>query len=293
MNRPTIAWLAAKLRDSALDGRAHMSEAATGTAIQLTDVRKTYGSTHAVDGIELRVEAGEIVAILGPNGAGKTTTIDMILGLTRPDSGRVSVFGMPPAQAAARGLVAAVLQAGGLLKDLSVAEAVRLIGTLFADSRPVDEVLDRAGIESIAGRMVGKCSGGEQQRLRFAMALPSDPELMALDEPTTGMDVAGRRDFWAAIRQDTQRGRTILFATHNLEEADAYADRIVLLRQGRIVADGTATGFSSKRPSRTPSPGSCSPPPRPTTSRSPLTTSRRRSSSSPGEMRAGPMRTSP
>ena len=147
---------------------------------------------------------------------------------------------MAPAAAVSRGLVAAVMQTGGLLKDLTVRETVRLTASLYAEPRPVDEVLERAGITGIADRLVGKCSGGEQQRLRFALALLPDPALMALDEPTAGMDVEGRRDFWSAIRRDAEQGRTVLFATHYLEEADAYADRIILLRQGRIVADGTA-----------------------------------------------------
>jgi ABC-2 type transport system ATP-binding protein len=150
------------------------------------------------------------------------------------------VLGMKPGAAIARGLVAAVMQTGGLLKDLTVAETVRLTATLFVTARPVKEVLERAGIADIANRLVGKCSGGQQQRLRFAIALLPDPALMVLDEPTAGMDVEGRRDFWAAIRTDAKRGRTVLFATHYLEEADAYADRIILLRHGKIVADGTA-----------------------------------------------------
>ncbi len=195
---------------------------------------------HAVDGIDLRLALGEIAALLGPNGAGKTTTIDMMLGLSHPDAGTVQVLGMSPAAAVSRGLVGAVLQTGGLLKDLTVRETVRMTASLYAAPRPVDEVLERAGITGIADRLVGKCSGGEQQRLRFALALLPDPALMALDEPTSGMDVEGRRDFWSAIRRDAQQGRTVLFATHYLEEADAYADRIILLRQGRIVADGTA-----------------------------------------------------
>ena len=195
---------------------------------------------HAVDGIDLRLALGEIAALLGPNGAGKTTTIDMMLGLSHPDAGTVQVLGMSPAAAVSRGLVGAVLQTGGLLKDLTVRETVRMTASLYAAPRPVDEVLERAGITGIADRLVGKCSGGEQQRLRFALALLPDPALMALDEPTSGMDVEGRRDFWSAIRRDAEQGRTVLFATHYLEEADAYADRIILLRQGRIVADGTA-----------------------------------------------------
>ena len=209
-------------------------------AIDLENVHRSFGTVRAVDGIDLHLELGEIAALLGPNGAGKTTTIDMILGLGQPDQGTVSVLGMSPSTAVSRGLVSAVLQTGGLLKDLTVSETVRLTASLYAEPRPVDEVLDRAGISHLADRLVGKCSGGEQQRLRFALALLPDPALMALDEPTAGMDVEGRRDFWSAIRRDAERGRTVLFATHYLEEADAYADRIILLRQGRIVADGTA-----------------------------------------------------
>jgi ABC-2 type transport system ATP-binding protein len=205
----------------------------------------------AVDGIDLTVEPGEIVAFLGPNGAGKTTTIDMMLGLSRPSRGDVEILGMAPHEAIARGLVSAVMQTGGLLKDLTVAETVRLTATLFGQTRPVEEVLERAGISDIADRLVGKCSGGQQQRLRFAMALLPDPELLILDEPTTGMDVEGRRDFWTAIRGDAALGRTVLFATHYLEEADAYADRIVLVRHGRIVADGTASEIKAMAAGRT------------------------------------------
>jgi ABC-2 type transport system ATP-binding protein len=216
--------------------------AARGTlpAIALRGLTKRFGHVTAVDGLDLTIEPGEIVAFLGPNGAGKTTTVDMVLGLNRPDSGSVEVYGRTPRAAVSHGLVAAVMQTGGLLKDLTVRETVELTAALFAHARPVDEVLERAGITDIAGRRVGKCSGGQQQRLRFAMALLPEPELLILDEPTTGMDVEGRRDFWGAIRADAERGRTVLFATHYLEEADAYADRIVLVSHGRVVADGTA-----------------------------------------------------
>ncbi len=208
-------------------------------AVDLQNLTKSYGRVTAVDQLSLQVEPGEIVAFLGPNGAGKTTTIDMLLGLARPDQGVVRVYGKSPADAVARGEVSAVMQSGGLLKEFTVAETVAYTASLYANARPLAEVLERAGITHIADRRVGKCSGGEQQRLRFAMALLSDPRLLVLDEPTTGMDVEGRRDFWGAIRRDAARGRTILFATHYLDEADAHADRIVLIRQGRIVADGT------------------------------------------------------
>ena len=220
-------------------------------AVDLVDVHKHFGHVRAVDGIDLTIASGEIVAILGPNGAGKTSTIDIILGLSHPNTGSASVYGMPPRQAISHGLISAVMQTGGLLKDLTVYETVEYTASLFARSEPPSAVLRRAGIEDIADRRVGKCSGGEQQRLRFAMALMSDPELLVLDEPTTGMDVEGRRNFWAAIRKDAQQGRTVLFATHYLEEADAYADRIVLMRHGKVVADGTASQIKAMAAGRT------------------------------------------
>ena len=220
-------------------------------AISIEGLTKDFGQVHAVRGIDLRIEQGEVVAFLGPNGAGKTTTIDMLLGLSRPSTGTVEILGRQPREAIARGLVSAVMQTGGLLKDLTVRETVAYTASLFADTQPVDDVLAHAGISGLADRRVGKCSGGEQQRLRFAMALLSDPALLLLDEPTTGMDVEGRRAFWSAIRQDAEKGRTVLFATHYLEEADQYADRIVLMRRGRVVADGTGSQIKALSNGRT------------------------------------------
>jgi ABC-2 type transport system ATP-binding protein len=220
-------------------------------AVELKDVRKHFGAVQAVRNVDVSIASGEIVAILGPNGAGKTSTIDIILGLSRPTSGRVSVFGMQPRHAISRGLVSAVMQTGGLLKDLTVKETVQYTASLFAQKEPADGVMERAGITQIADRRVAHCSGGEQQRLRFAMALVSDPELLVLDEPTTGMDVEGRRSFWASIRKDAEQGRTVLFATHYLEEADAYADRIILLRHGQKIADGTASEIKAMAAGRT------------------------------------------
>ncbi|WGL50684.1 ABC transporter ATP-binding protein [Nocardioides sp. BP30] len=223
----------------------------TVPAVRLVGVTKTFGQVRAVNGIDLELQPGEVVAFLGPNGAGKTTTIDMILGLSQPTSGTASVLGLKPRDAIARGLVSAVMQTGGLLKDLTVRETVTYTASLFADTLPVDEALANAGISAIADRKVGKCSGGEQQRLRFAMALLPDPALLLLDEPTTGMDVEGRRTFWNAIRKDADQGRTVLFATHYLEEADQYADRIVLISKGRKVADGTGSEIRALAAGRT------------------------------------------
>jgi ABC-2 type transport system ATP-binding protein len=225
---------------------------ATTPAVELDQAVKRFGPVTAVDGISLRIRPGEVVALLGPNGAGKTTTIDMLLGLSAPTAGGVRVYGRPPHEAVALGLVSAVLQTGGLLKDYTVEETVKLVAVLFGrPARVAAEALERAGIADIGKRLVGKCSGGQQQRLRFAMALVPDPELLILDEPTTGMDVAGRHDFWTAIREDARSGRTVIFATHYLEEADAYADRVVFVRRGRVVADGTAAEVKALASGRT------------------------------------------
>ena len=232
-------------------GPVRTIESTVPLAVELKNVRKHFGDVQAVRDVDVNIAPGEIVAMLGPNGAGKTSTIDIILGLSRQTSGRALVFGMHPRQAVTRGLISAVMQTGGLLKDLTVKETVQYTASLFAQSKPAAEVLDRAGITQIADRRVGKCSGGEQQRLRFAMALVSDPELLVLDEPTTGMDVEGRRSFWASIRKDAEQGRTVLFATHYLEEADAYADRIILLRHGQKIADGTASEIKAMSAGRT------------------------------------------
>jgi ABC-2 type transport system ATP-binding protein len=230
--------------------RAAPADAVT-SSISLRGVSKSFGPVHAVRDLDLEIRQGEVVAFLGPNGAGKTSTIDMILGLSAPSTGEVRVLGMQPHEAIRRGLIAAVMQTGGLLKDLTVAETVAYTASLFPTTAPVADVLARAGIAEIGDRKVGKCSGGEQQRLRFAMALLPDPALLLLDEPTTGMDVEGRRAFWAAIRSDAARGRTVLFATHYLEEADAYADRIILVSKGRVVADGSAAEVKQLASGRT------------------------------------------
>ncbi|MFJ3408073.1 ABC transporter ATP-binding protein [Promicromonospora sp. NPDC090134] len=227
----------------------------TAPAIEASGLVKEFrgpgGTVRAVDGLDLTIRPGEVVAFLGPNGAGKTTTIDMVLGLAAPTSGTVRVFGKEPGRAIADGQVAAVMQTGGLLRDITVGETVELTAALFGRTGPATPFLERAGIADLAHRKVAKCSGGQQQRLRFAMALVSEPDLLLLDEPTTGMDVEGRREFWAAIRNDAAAGRTVVFATHYLEEADAYADRIVLVSHGRVVADGSAAQVKALASGRT------------------------------------------
>jgi ABC-2 type transport system ATP-binding protein len=222
-----------------------------GSAVHLAGLTKRYGEVTAVNALDLTIHPGEVVALLGPNGAGKSTTIDMMLGLTRPDDGSASVYDRRPAQAIAEGKVGAMLQSGGLLPDLTVTEIVRLTASLYPKHRPVDGVLERAGVTDLATQRVGRLSGGQQQRVRFAMALVADPDLIVLDEPTTGLDVEARRAFWTAMRAETAQGRTVLFATHYLDEADAYADRIVLMRAGGIVADGTPNHIKSLVSGRT------------------------------------------
>jgi ABC-2 type transport system ATP-binding protein len=200
--------------------------------------RTPRGVVRAVRGIDVSVAPGETVALLGPNGAGKSTTIDMILGLIRPDDGTVSTLGRRPRKAVDDGLVGAMLQAGALIRDVSVRELLAMMASLYPQPLGVEETLELVGIREIADRRTQKLSGGQAQRVRFALTLAADPELLVLDEPTVGMDVESRRAFWRSMRVFAARGRTVLFATHYLEEADAYADRAVLLANGRVVADG-------------------------------------------------------
>jgi len=233
-----------------------MSESTTSTAeIQLSGLVKSFdgpsGPIRAVRGIDVEISAGETVALLGPNGAGKSTTIDMLLGLLRPDSGSVSVFGRSPSEAVAQGAVGAMLQTGALIRDLSVRELVAMMASLYPAPLDIDDVLELTGVSEIAAQRTQKLSGGQTQRVRFAVALVSNPELLVLDEPTVAMDVEGRRSFWTTMREFAAHGKTIVFATHYLEEADAYADRAVLMAQGGIVADGPTTEIRAMVGTRT------------------------------------------
>ncbi len=216
---------------------------------------KTYRSgareIRAVRGIDVSVAAGETVALLGPNGAGKSTTIDMLLGLAAPDTGTVAVLGGTPEDAVGAGLVGAMLQTGSLLRDLTARELVAMMATLYPRPLDVDSVLELTGTTEIAGQRTQKLSGGQAQRVRFAIAIVGDPELLVLDEPTVGMDVESRRAFWTTMREFASRGRTVLFATHYLDEADAFADRVVLLARGAVVADGPPTEIKAMVGSRT------------------------------------------
>jgi ABC-2 type transport system ATP-binding protein len=222
-----------------------MTETTLAAGLRLRGLTKSYGPVRAAAGVDLDIVAGETVALLGPNGAGKSTTIDMLLGLTRPDAGEAAVFGRTPEAAVRAGLVGAMLQSGGLISEVTVRELLVLASSLYPAPMPVDEVLERADLTELADRRTTKLSGGQTQRVRFALALVPDPELLVLDEPTAAMDVESRRRFWASMRQLAAAGRTILFATHYLDEADEYADRIVLMAGGRVVADGPATAIKA------------------------------------------------
>ncbi|MBL1085557.1 ABC transporter ATP-binding protein [Streptomyces actinomycinicus] len=224
--------------------------ATTTPVVGFDQVTKTYGSVRAVDGLSLRLYPGETVALLGPNGAGKSTTLDLLLGLKPADGGTVSLFGTTPREAIVAGRVGAMLQSGGLMDGVTVAELVKLACSLHPRPYPVADVLARAGIAQIADRKVDKLSGGQAQRVRFALATAGDSDLIILDEPTTGMDVSARQAFWATMREQADQGRTVLFATHYLEEADAIADRVLVLHRGRLLADGTAAEIKAKAGAR-------------------------------------------
>jgi ABC-2 type transport system ATP-binding protein len=199
------------------------------------------GPVRAVRGVDLSIERGETVALLGPNGAGKSTTLDMVLGLSEPDAGSVSIFGRRPRDAIAAGEIGAMFQTGALIGGLSVRELVSMMAALYPRPLNVRDVLDLTGTLAFADQRTQKLSGGETQRARLALALVSDPELLVLDEPTVALDVEARRGFWAVMRSFAASGKTVVFATHYLDEADAYADRVVLIAHGEVVADGPTT----------------------------------------------------
>ena len=222
----------------------------TAPVVAFDQVSKAYGEVRAVDGLTLTLRPGETVALLGPNGAGKSTTLDLLLGLKQPDGGSVRLFGTTPREAIVAGRVGAMLQSGGLMDEVTVAELVRLACALHPKPYKANDVLARAGIAQIADRKVNKLSGGQAQRVRFALATAGDSDLIVLDEPTTGMDVTTRQAFWATMREQADQGRTVLFATHYLEEADAIADRVLVLHRGRLLADGTAAEIKAKAGAR-------------------------------------------
>ena len=219
---------------------------ATTPAIELTGLTKTFGDLTAVDHLDLTVPRGQMLALLGPNGAGKSTTTEMVLGLATPDSGTVRVGGTEPTLAAQEGRVGAMLQNGTLLEDVPVRLMLSLVAGVCAHPLPLDDVIERADVSLLLRKNTSRLSGGEAQRVRFALALLPDPEVILPDEPTVAMDVETRRRFWDRMRHVAAEGRTVLFATHYLEEADQEAGRVVVMDRGRIVADGTGSEIKAR-----------------------------------------------
>ncbi|MFG1806341.1 ATP-binding cassette domain-containing protein [Streptomyces sp. NPDC049040] len=215
-------------------------------AVHFGAVHKSFGSVEAVAGLDLEIARGETLALLGRNGAGKSTTIALLLGLDRPDSGEVRLFSGTPQEAVRAGRVGAMLQVGQPIPRTTVRELVGFVASTYPHPMPVREALDLAGIGELAGRRVDRLSGGQAQRLRFALAVAGGPELLVLDEPTAALDVEARRAFWRSMRSYAARGNTVLFSTHYLEEADDNADRIVVIDQGRKVADGTGEAIKRR-----------------------------------------------
>nr|WP_248296609.1 ABC transporter ATP-binding protein [Streptomyces sp. S1D4-11] len=211
----------------------------TERAVSFTGAVKAFGAVRAVDGMDLEIGRGETVALLGRNGAGKSTTISLLLGLNEPDEGTVALFGGPPQAAVRAGRVGAMLQETRPVPRVTVRELVSFVAGRYPAPLPVADALELAGIGDLAGRRVDRLSGGQAQRVRFAVALAGNPDLIVLDEPTAALDVEARRAFWDSMRSYARRGHTVLFSTHYLEEADAHADRILVIDHGRLVADGT------------------------------------------------------
>jgi len=218
--------------------------------VSFENVSKHYGSLRAVDGLSLDLRSGETVALLGPNGAGKSTSLDMLLALRKPTSGKIEMFGSDPYHAVKSGRVGAMLQSGGLMPEVTVRELVTLVTGLQPRPEPVDLTLKRAGIAQFADQRVDRLSGGQTQRVRFALAICGKCELIVLDEPTTAMDVETRQLFWASMKEEVAEGITLLFATHYLEEADQAADRILVINRGRLLADGTPAEIKARAGAR-------------------------------------------
>ncbi|WP_448613522.1 ATP-binding cassette domain-containing protein [Modestobacter sp. URMC 112] len=220
-------------------------------ALDVEGLTVRYGETLAVDGLDLRIAAAETVALLGANGAGKSSIVNAALGTFRPAAGRVRLLGQDPATAIRRGGVGAMLQHGGLPGESRVGEVLTLVRRQYDDPWPTADLVTTTGIDGLLGRPVDALSGGQRQRVLLALALAGAPPLLVLDEPTSAMDVEGRQAFWATMRGLAGRGHTVVFATHHLDEADAVADRVVVVDAGRIVADGAAAAIKSRVAGRT------------------------------------------
>jgi len=210
-----------------------------GPVASLRGVGFSYGQVKALQHVDFDVRPGELVALLGPNGAGKTTAVHLLLGLLKPSAGTVSVCGGNPVHSEVRTRIGAMLQVAKVPETLRVKEHIDLFSSYYPQPLPLPQTLAIAGLESIGDRLFGELSGGQRQRVLFALALCGDPDVVFLDEPTVGLDVEARRTLWVEIRNLVARGKTVLLTTHYLEEADALADRVVVIHQGKIIAEGT------------------------------------------------------
>lgn len=215
-------------------------------AASLTDVSKRLGGKPVLDRLSLSVRAGEVTALLGPNGAGKSTTVGLLIGRLRPDAGEVELYGLRPERPAARARLGVMLQAAGLPDVMTVAEMVTLQSGYYRDPRPLRETLALAGLEDLAQRRCGTLSGGQARRVQYALAICGRPDLLVLDEPTAAMDRASARALWATVRDAAADGAAVLMTTHDLAEADALADRVVVMDAGRIVADDTPAAIRAR-----------------------------------------------
>jgi ABC-2 type transport system ATP-binding protein len=222
----------------------HASSSATVASLE--SVSMNYGEVRALRGVNFAVRAGEVVALLGPNGAGKTTAVKLLLGLLQPNSGKARVFGGDPTNPQNRMRTGAMLQVGKVPETLRVREHIDLFSSYYPQPLPLEEVLAASGLEKLRDRKFGDLSGGQRQRTLFALAICGNPDLLFLDEPTVGLDVEARRSLWEEIRRLVNRGKTVLLTTHYLEEADALADRIAVINQGEIIAEGTPAEIKAK-----------------------------------------------
>jgi ABC-2 type transport system ATP-binding protein len=230
-----------------LEEPQNMQRASSGALVaSLEGVIKNYGEVRALRNVNFAVRAGQVVALLGPNGAGKTTAVKLLLGLSQPNSGKTRVFGGDPTNPQNRMRTGAMLQVGRVPETLRVREHIDLFSSYYPDPLPLEEVLATAGLEKLRDRKFGDLSGGQRQRTLFALAICGDPDLLFLDEPTVGLDVEARRALWEEIRRLVERGKTVLLTTHYLEEADALADRIAVINQGEIIAEGTPAEIKSQ-----------------------------------------------